>query len=75
MDEKQWRREAKRYSLHIWMYEDLIDDHPEATEAAFASGENPYDFVERLGDKYGLDRVDQDWGFNAGKKFSKAEAA
>lgn len=73
IDQDTWRREACRYSLHIWGYDGLLDDHPEATAAAYAANQNPYDFVEELGEKYDLDRVDIGWGANAGEKFVKLE--
>ena len=76
MDEKTkfWMAEARRYSLHIHMYGELLDDHPELTAAAIGDGQSPYEYVEWLGAKYGLDRVDQGWGFNAGQKFNKNPA-
>jgi hypothetical protein len=72
MDAKEiWMREARRYAKHIWCYEDLIDDHPESTEAAFNAGLDVYSYVEDLGDKYDLDRADQNWGINSDTLFEK----
>ena len=70
-DIKEWMKEARRYSLHIYMYADLVDDHPESTAAAYTDGQDVYEYVEWLGEKYGLDRVDQGWGFNANQTFTK----
>jgi hypothetical protein len=74
MDRDKWMKEARRYSLHIWCYEDLVDDHPEATEASFNAGVDVYEFVEELGDKYGLDRVDLHWGIHSDRLFVKEQA-
>src|SRR4029077_20755059 len=56
-----WLAEARRYAFHIYCYAELIDDHGERSEAAAMAGENVYEFVEALGERYGLDRTDQNW--------------
>ena len=68
---EKWMHEARRYSLHIWCYEDLIEDHMDTTLAAFDAGQDVYEFVEQLGDDYGLMRADQDWGINSGRRFDR----
>lgn len=72
MTEEQWRKEAKRYSQHIWCYPDLIDDFELRTKQAISAGEDPYTYVEELGEAYDLDRADQNWGIHSGMPFRKA---
>jgi hypothetical protein len=71
MNRDEWIAEARRYADHIWCYPQLIDDFPEAVEISFTLGENPYSFVEYLGEKYDLDRADRHWGINSDKEFDK----
>ena len=73
MNQEKWMAEARRYAKHIWCYEDLIDDHLDTTLNACYAGEDPYVFVEWLGEKYGLARADQDWGINSRNSFHKSE--
>jgi hypothetical protein len=72
MDKDKWLKEARRYSTHIWCYADLVDDHPERTDAAFEAGQDVYDYVEQLGERYDLDRADQNWGIHSDMVFVKA---
>jgi hypothetical protein len=74
MTEEQWRKEAKRYSFHRYCYADLIDDFEVSTKQAFSQGENPYDYVDYLGDKYDLDRCDINWGIHQNQTFEKVTA-
>jgi len=66
-----WMAEAKRYAAHIWCFEGLIDEHQERADAAFAAGEDVYQFVQELGEAYDLQRADQDWQANYGKPFTR----
>ena len=67
----KWLREARRYAKHIWCYEDLIDDHLDVSIEAALGGQDVYEFVEWLGDKYDLGRADQNWGINQNAHFNK----
>lgn len=73
MDEKieKWLREARRYARHIWCYEELIDDHGGVSLEAARAGQDVYEFVEWLGEKYDLTRADRDWGVHQNVEFNK----
>jgi hypothetical protein len=66
-----WLAEARRYAHHIYCYEGLIDDHGERAEAAAMAGEDVYEFVEAIGERYDLDRADQNWGIHQNVPFEK----
>jgi len=67
-----WMKEARRYALHIYCYEELVDDHQETFEALRDAGVDCYDAVEQIGEKYDLDRVDRGWGIHHDVKFERA---
>lgn len=69
---EKWLREARRYAYFLYCHSELIDEHPELVAAAVSDGKDVYEFVEWLGDKYDLDRVDRNWGLHDGAKFEKA---
>lgn len=66
-----WIIEARRYAGHIWCYEGLVDDFPESASEAFERGDDPYEYVLAFGERYDLDRADQNWGINSGVTFEK----
>jgi len=69
----EWMREARRYARHRYCYEQMIEDSGEDAMKAFFVAMSPYEFVEYVGDKFALDRADQNWGINDGAEFKKVE--
>lgn len=49
-----WMDKARSAAKTLWAYPELLDDHAERVAAAKASGENPKEFVQWLGEKYDL---------------------
>lgn len=50
-------RDCKMEASRQWAYADLVTDHEERTEQAFAMGERPSTFVQWLGEKFDLTPV------------------
>src|SRR5262245_29612075 len=66
-----WMREARRYADYRYCYPQLLDDLPEMAADACKAGENPYDYVDRVADKYDLDDATANWGIHTGHDFVK----
>lgn len=50
----EWFGQARRQAAKLWYYPELISDHINLTEKAFADGENPEAFAKWLGEKLDL---------------------
>jgi hypothetical protein len=68
---EQWLAEGRRYASHIWCYPGMIDEFPDDAKAAYERGDGCYAYVESFGERYALDRADQNWGINQNVPFEK----
>lgn len=57
----KWSAEARRASLKIWGYENLIDDRPEDAIIACNTGEDPEQYVLELGEDLDLIKATKYW--------------
>ena len=51
--------ECGRWAAKLWAYSELVQDHEDRMEYAFASGGDPKEFILWLGEKYDLPRADR----------------
>lgn len=51
---KGWMRQARYQASHRWGYEELVDEHMDVAERAYARGDTPAEFVKWFGEKYDL---------------------
>jgi hypothetical protein len=51
---EQWMKEARRAAKHLWCYEGLVDDAEMDFTARYERGDDPYDAVKEVGEKYDL---------------------
>ena len=49
-----FQSKARYWAQKLWGYADLVSDHPEKVESAARDGEDPKEFTQWLGEKYGL---------------------
>lgn len=60
-DWTRWSAAARRASVKIWGYENLIDDRPEDAIVACNAGEDPEQYVLELGEDLDLIKATKYW--------------